>query len=173
MSGGQSCTSVPMIYFGAITWQPKAYAASLQYLDPDGIRRQISEIIRDYTTYAFETDPESEEDEKISAKKVYLNAEAMLRTMFSDLPEFKNKAVIKKILQRHRSADQSTPQGSSLLSDLVQVCQERLKETATLNYREQFSADSAADLKAAIDPYLTTPSGFKTPVFWPLIRHVR
>ena len=162
-----------MIYSSATIRQPKAYAASLQYLDPDGIRRQITETVTNYTIYAFEMDSEWDEDEKLTARTVHLTAEAMLRTMFSNLPGFKNKATMKKTLQRHHSLNQSEPQDSMLLDELVQVCEEQLKGTATLDYCKQFSADTPAQLKVIIDPYLTSPSKSGKPVFWPLIKDVR
>jgi len=172
MSGGQSCTSVPMIYCGATERQPKTYAAGIQYLDPDDIRRQISETISHYTTYAFEMDSDWDEDEKMAARAVHMNAETMLRTMFCNLPGFKNKSTIKKTLQNHHSLNQSDPPESLLLDELLQVCQEQLKGTATMDYRKQFSANSPAELKVAIDSYLTQPSKFTRPVFWPLIKEV-
>lgn len=173
MSAGQSCTSVPMIYCGATVRQPKTYAAGLQYLKPDGIRRQISETIKAYSTFAFDADPDWDEDEKIAARTVHFNAEAMLRTMFSNLPGFKTKAAIKKTLQHHHLLSQRTPPESSLLDELVQLCEEELKGACKYNYIRQFSADTPAELKALIDPHLTAPSKFSKPVFWPLIRHVR
>jgi hypothetical protein len=162
-----------MIYCGAIARQPKAYAAGLQYLKPDDIRRQISETIKDYSTFAFDADPDWDEDEKIAARTVHFNAEAMLRTMFSNLPGFKTKAAVKKTLQQHHLLSQCTPPESSLSDELVQLCEEELKGACKYNYIRQFSADTSAELKALIDPHLTTPSKFSKPVFWPLIRHVR
>lgn len=162
-----------MLYCGATTRQPKALAAGLQYLEPDGIRRQIRETIREYSTYAFDMDPEWEENEKLTARTVHANAEAMLRTMFSNLPGFKTKVVMKKTLQQHHSLSQREPSESSLLDELLQVCEEKLKETSKHGYIKQFSADTPTELKALIDPYLTTPSKFSKPIFWPLIQQVR
>jgi hypothetical protein len=162
-----------MMYCGATVRQPKAYAAGLQYLEPEGIRRQVRETIRDYSTFAFEMDPDWDDDEKMTARTAHFNAEAMLRTMFNSLPGFKTKVAIKKTLQQHHSLNQREPPESSLLDELLQLCEEQLKGTFKHNYIKQFAADTPAQLKALIDPYLTTPSKFSKPVFWPLIKHVR
>jgi hypothetical protein len=164
---------VPMIYQGAKAQQPKSYGAKIEYLDPDGIKRQLAETLRDYCTYAFDADPDWEEDERISARKAHENADVMLRTMFNDLPQFKLKNALKKHLQHHHSLSRDETHGSLLLDELVQVCEKSLKGTATTSFSKQFSADTPEQLKTMIDPHLFTPSKFQKPVFWPLIRQVR
>jgi hypothetical protein len=161
-----------MIYQGTSAQQPKPYVANLEYLDPDGIKRQLSETLRDYCIYAFAADPDWEED-KITARKVHENAEIMLRTMFNELPAFKTKVLLKKSLKHHHTLSRDESPGSVLLDELVQVCEEGLEGTAETKFCKQLSADTPEQLKTVIDPYLTTPPKFSKPVFWPLIRQVR
>jgi hypothetical protein len=129
--------------------------------------------LRDYCTHAFAADPEWEEDEKITARKVHDNAEIMLRTMFNELPAFKTKVLMKKSLKHHHSLSMDEPPGSLLLDELVQVCEEGLQGTSRTNFCKQLSADTPEQLKTVVDPYLTTPPKFSKAVFWPLIRQVR
>jgi hypothetical protein len=162
-----------MIYQAATARQPKVYGANIEYFDPEGTKRQIGETVRNYCTFAFKPESDWDEEEKISARKAHENAEAMLRTMFNDLPEFKNKNTIKKCLQRHHSLTRDETSESLLLDDLVRVCEERLKGTTKADFCKQFSKDTPEQLKEVIEPYLNTPAKFSKPVFWPLILQVR
>jgi oligoribonuclease NrnB/cAMP/cGMP phosphodiesterase (DHH superfamily) len=70
----------------------------IKYLQPAGIRRQLSETLKDYNTWEFERDEEWDEDTRTTALKAHENAFRVLRTLFNDLRSFGDKKAAKAFL---------------------------------------------------------------------------
>jgi len=166
LSGGQSCTCVPTEYQDAFTDQTLDFAASFQYLQPDGVKRQLHETIKDYNTFAFEVEDDWDEDTRMSAKKAHANAMRVLRTLFSDNPNFGSKnATVGYMGAMYTQQD-------SLLDELVTSCELKLKDTARKNYTVYHEAKTLAKLRNRIDPLMNSTGTFDEASLWPLLRHV-
>lgn len=139
------------------------------YLQPKEIRKQLSEIIKDYNTFAFEQDEDWDEDTYTSAKKAHENAFRVIRTLFNDLARFKTKAEAVAFL----GEAYERKRGAILVNHLVQNCEAKLKYTANKSYTEWHEARSLAKLRSKIDPLMTSTGNFDQPALWPLARHVR
>jgi hypothetical protein len=96
LSSGQSCTCVPTEYHDCFTRQKLDFAASVQYMTPDQIKKMLKETLGDYNTFAFEEDEERDEDTRTTAKKAHENAFGVLRTLFNNLPGFKWKPAARR-----------------------------------------------------------------------------
>lgn len=168
MSTGESCTCVPTIYSGEVTGQQEAFGALIEYLQPEHIKARLQKFIRDYNLFKFEQEEDWDDAERISAETAHEEAMKMLRTLFNDLPSFKNKAAAESRLEEcHTKTD-------SLVDELTQDCEKKLKDTAEAGYTRLFEAQSLDRLKREIDPLIAAGSQkVKKPALWPLVRQVR
>jgi hypothetical protein len=159
---------VPTEYHDVFPKQTHDFAASIQYIKPDQIRKMLNETLKDYNTYAFEQDEEWDEDTRKTAKKANENAFKVLLTLFNNLPDFKSKTDAKTVLRV--SHDSGT---DPLLDKLVQDCESKLQYTAGKDYSEYHEAINLTGLKKIIDRLMTSTSDFSKPSLWPLTRQVR
>jgi hypothetical protein len=166
LSGGQSCTCVPTEYQDAFPKQQQDFAASFHYLKPDGVKLHLGEVVNDYNTYAFEAADDWDEDTRITAKKAYANALKILRTLFNDLEQFKSKVSTVEYMNAMDA------QRDSLLQNLANDCEEKLKLTTNRNYTSYHESSTRAKLRAKIDPLMNSTGTFEEPSLWPLLRHV-
>ncbi|KAM0714016.1 hypothetical protein Q7P37_010980 [Cladosporium fusiforme] len=167
LSGGQSCTCVPTEYQDAFVKQTLDFGALIWYLKPHQIESRLREMIKDYNTFAFQADPDWDEDTRTSAKKAYENALRMLRTLFNDLSKFKTKAdTVRCLSESYQQSD------STLLNELVGSCEKKLKYTALQDYSEWHEASTVAKLSKIIEPLMTSTGSFEQPALWPLAREV-
>jgi GTPase SAR1 family protein len=166
LSGGQSCTCVPTEYQDAFTGQTLDFAAKFHYLQPDGVRLQLRETIKDYNTFAFEVEDDWDEDTRMSAKKAHGNAMKVLRTLFNDNPRFATKnATVGCMSAMYTQQD-------LLLEELAANCGVKLKHTAPKNYTVYHEAKTLVKLRSRIDPLMSSTGIFDEPSLWPLLRHV-
>lgn len=166
LSGGQSCTCVPTEYQDAFPGQTLDFAASFQYLNPDGVNLQLDETIKDYNTFAFEAEDDWDEDTRMSAKRAHANALRVLRTLFSDDPNFKTKNATVGYMGAMYTHKQS------LLDELATSCELKLKHTVGRNYTTYQEAKTLSKLQSKIDPLMNSTGTFDEPSLWPLLRHV-
>jgi len=166
LSGGQSCTCVPTEYQDAFQNQTLDFAAKFYYLAPDGVRLQLSETVNDYYTFAFEAADDWDEDTRITTKKAHANAFRVLRTLFNDVDNFKSKVSTVGYMAAMYT------QRASLLEELANNCELKLKHTAKHNYTFYHESRTLAKLRTKIDPLMNSTGMFEEPSLWPLLRHV-
>lgn len=167
LSGGQSCTCVPIEYHDALPGQTAEGAASLHYFKPDGVKRQLRETLKDYYTFAFEAEDEWDEDTRMSAEKAYANAFRVLRTLFNDSPGFQSKnATVGHMSAMYTRQD-------SLMDQLVIDCEMKPKDTVKNDYATHHKAKTLAKLRNKIDPLMNSNDIFDKPSLWPLLQHVK
>jgi hypothetical protein len=159
---------VPTEYHDVFPKQAHDYAASIQYIKPDQIRKMLNETLKDYNTFAFEQDEEWDEDTRTTAKKANENAFKVFLTLFNNLPDFKSKADAKARLKASYNAGKDP-----LLDELVRDCESKLKYTASKDYSEYHEASTLTALRKIIDPLMTSTGDSKKPSLWPLTRQVR
>jgi GTPase SAR1 family protein len=166
LSGGQSCTCVPTEYQDAFPGQTLDFAASFQYLQPEAVKRQLHEMIKQYNTFAFEADRDWNEDDRTSARNAHANALKLLRTLFNDQPSFKSKVATVEYMKAMYT------QQDLLLDELATSCELKLKHTVRENYKTYQEAKTLAKLRSRIDPLMNSIGTFDEPSLWPLLRHV-
>jgi hypothetical protein len=159
---------VPTEYHDVFPKQAHDYAASIQYIKPDQIRKMLNETLKDHNTFAFEQDEEWDEDTRTTAKKANENAFKVFLTLFNNLPDFKSKADAKARLKASYNAGKDP-----LLDELVRDCESKLKYTASKDYSEYHEASTLTALRKIIDPLMTSTEDSKKPSLWPLTRQVR
>jgi GTPase SAR1 family protein len=166
LSGGQSCTCVPTEYQAAFPNQKLDFAAKFYYLTPDGVKLQLRETVNDYYTFAFEAADDWDEDTRITAKKAHANAFRVLRTLFNDVEKFKSKvSTVGYMAAMYTQRD-------TLVEELANDCEQKLKHTATQNYTAYHETRTLAKLRTKIDPLMNSTGSFEEPSLWPLIGHV-
>lgn len=158
---------MPTEYSSALRGQTRTFAARVQYLTPEEVKRQLTEHIRDYNVYAFERDDEWDLDTLTSAKLAHTNALEILRTLFNDLPDFKDKAS-----STARLALDYSQKSNQLLGELAHACELKLKHTIKHNYAEFREADKLLTLRKRLDPLMVSSSASEGSALWPLVRHV-
>jgi hypothetical protein len=162
---------VPTEYQDAFPKQTRDFGALIKYLQPAGIRRQLSETLKDYNTWEFERDEEWDEDTRTTALKAHENAFRVLRTLFNDLRSFGDKKAAKAFLaEAYENGDSG--ESERLLDELVRDSEEKLKYTAGNDYTEWHEARTLAKLRAKIDPLMTSNGTFEQPALWPLAQQV-
>jgi hypothetical protein len=159
---------VPTEYHDSFPRQKCDFAASIKYMKPDQIREMLKETLRDYNTFAFEADEDWDEDARTSAKKANENAFKVLLALFNNLPAFKTKPAAKAFL---RDAYENATR--TLLDELVQDCESKLKYTAGDDYTEYHERATLDKLRTRIDPLMTSIGTYEQPAVWPLARQVR
>lgn len=130
------------------------------------MKRQLCETLKDYYTFAFEAADDWDEDTRITAKKAHANSLRVLRTLFNDVEKFKSKvSTVGYLATMYTQCD-------SLLEELANDCEQKLKHTATRNYTSYHESRTLAKLRAKIDPLMNSTGTFEEPSMWPLLRHV-
>lgn len=162
---------MPTEYHDAFPKQKRDFGALIKYLQPAGIKRQLSETLKDYNTWEFERDDDWDDDARTTALKAHENAFRVLRTLFNDLRTFGDKKSAKAFLAK--SYENGDPRDSErLLDELVRDSESKLKYTARNDYTEWHEARTLAKLRSTIDPLMTSTGTFEQPALWPLAQQV-
>jgi hypothetical protein len=170
LSGGEACTSVPMLYAHKLPGQTSSFAAKVSYHSVKECRRVLKWLLDSYDRYTFHFDKAWTKEEEKEFRQEANTALDTLRTIFCNRKGFKTRQSAIKTLARSNNQGQH----SNLLSTMAGWYGELLhrndqEDGVSFTFCE---SNTVRGLRAILDPLITPKYGYSVPSLWPLVKEV-